>query len=143
MVARPKVQALVNEMRDAWVESYIQLISNISVPVVLLWFSKREPEYDESYQSVGKLLGDYPQLVNREMVDKVVVHAENYVHCVTNRGAPQILRSRFTGDPITVETAMDREDLASAPWSTNHYYPTPEMHQDVSKQLVEVCKSLL
>jgi Domain of unknown function (DUF6473) len=116
--ARPVVRALVEEIRAAWVESYVQLIESISVPVVLFWFSKRESEYALNFKNVGNTLGEYPQLINREMVEEIRGHCEGYVECVSLPGVRQGLFSRTSGEPVTVNPANNRMDLETAPWRT-------------------------
>src|SRR5437773_8852640 len=50
--------------------------------------------------------------------------------CVSSRGIPQPLISRFTGTPTTIE---GRRDL-NARWDgSNAYYPSPEMHLDAAQ----------
>ena len=65
------------------------------------------------------------------MLAEVRPHAQAYVECVTTRGSPQQLRSRFTGVAIT------------GPEAENHYYPSPEMHEDAARALQEICPRLL
>ena len=141
--ARPEVRALVKEIRQNWVDSYLQLIERLTVPIILLWFSKRAPDYSEKYGSVAGIFGAYPQLVNREMADKLREHCEEYVECTTTRGIPQTLISRFTGQAVVVETARDRSDLESAPWSVNSYYPSPEMQEDAAAAVLAAARSII
>jgi hypothetical protein len=140
--ARPRARAIVNEIRAAWVASSLQLLERIEVPVVLFWFSKRPPEYLESYATAGRLLGEFPHLVTRQMLDEIRPHASDYTECVSHRGSPQKLVSRFTGELVTVSPANDRPDLAVEPWTENHYYPSPEMHEDAARALQATCTRL-
>lgn len=131
------VKRIVRETRDTWVASYKRLLSLLRVPTVLLWLSVRDPDYDESYDSVGEMFGHFPHLVNREMVDVVASCCDAYVLCVSARGRPQQLTSRFTGRPTRVVVPD------GPPWHENAYYPTPEMHQDAATLLTPVCQKLL
>jgi hypothetical protein len=141
MLRGRKVKHIVEETRAAWVASYRTLLSRIKVPVILLWFSKRRPDYVENCRSVGDLFGEFPQLVNAEMVSKVREMCGRYVECVTGRGSPQPLFSRFSGAPVTVDPARDRPDFGGGPaWTHNCYYPSPEMHEDAAKALLGDCK---
>jgi hypothetical protein len=140
LTARPRAQALIEEIRGAWVESNLALLARIEAPVVLFWFSKRAPAYHESYGSARKLFGEFPHLVTPAMLDALRPHVAAYVECVSDRGSPQRLVSRFTGAPVTVSPADDRPDLAGKrPWAENHYYPSPEMHEDGAGALRDVC----
>jgi uncharacterized protein DUF6473 len=136
--SRERVQAIVAETRDNWVDSYSRLLDAIEVPTILFWFSTRSPDYEESYSSnIYAFFGEYPQLVNRSMVGRVRSLGDDYVECISSRGLPQRLYSRFTGKPISV---MHRDDLGGGWQEFNPYYPSPEMHADAADALVEACR---
>jgi len=143
-LGRPALRRVVEETRRAWVESCRELIRIIDRPTVLLWFSKRTPDYPTDFTTLGRLFGEFPQLVTREMVEEVAALCTEYVECVTDRGSPQPLFSRFTGQAVTVSPAGDRADLAKERnWTHNRYYPSPEMHEDAAMMLEPVCRRLL
>jgi hypothetical protein len=143
-LAAPRVRRIVEETRASWIDSYRRLLGAIRVPKVLFWFATREPEYVEGYGSVGALFGEFPQLVNAGMVAEVRGMCDGYVACVTRRGSPQRLASRFTGRPVTVDPSLDRPDLrGSRPWTHNRYYPSPQMHEDAASALSATCRLLL
>lgn len=142
MIARPRAEALVTEIRAAWVDSMQALLDRIEVPVILLWFSKRTPDYRESYANARRLFGEFPHLVTPAMLAPLRGRVAAYVECVSDRGSPQPLVSRFTGQPVSVDTARDRPDLAGKPWTANHYYPSPEMHEDAAAALIGACRAL-
>jgi hypothetical protein len=144
LVAKPKLRRLISETRRLWIESYLRLLADIKVPTVLFWFSKRHPHYRERYRTVHSLFGEFPQLVNADMVGRLAPSFGSYVECVSDRGSPQLLRNRFTGEPTTVDPSMDRQDLATQlPWTHNRYYPSPEMHEDARSALIDTCRALL
>jgi hypothetical protein len=116
---------------------YKQLLSCIKVPKILLWLASRPPRYAQGWDSLAKLFGEFPQLVNAEMVAEVRSYCEHYVECVTKRGIPQPLIDRFTGAPTTVS-----DPWSSTPWVKNWYYPSPEMHEDAASALGPVCQLL-
>ena len=111
------------------------------VTSVLFWFSKRNPDYKTSYVDLTSMFGEFPQLVNAKMIKKVKEHCDYYVQCVSKRGVPQPLISRFTGKPVTIDLSKDREDFKGI-WHNNPYYPSPQMHEDAVLTLEEVCRSL-
>lgn len=143
VVARPhwRVPGLVREVQSEWVRSSLALIEKIDVPVVLLWFSQRSPAYRQKYGTAETTLGEYPHLVTPQMLEMLRPKVAGYVECVSRRGSPQPLVSRFTGKPTTVTPANDRTDLGGAVWHTNQYYPSPEMHEDVAALLGDYLKS--
>lgn len=137
LAVRPRARAIVRDLRESWVESSLALIRQINVPVVLFWYSKRTPAYAESYSTYSQLFGEFPHMVTPEMLDQLKPHVSSYVEAVTDRGSPQPLFNRFTGAPTTVNPVNDRPDLKTPPWSENLYYPSPEMHIDAARALVE------
>ncbi len=126
---RDRLKRIVAETRRNWVESYRKLLEGITVPRILLWFSTRRPRYTEDYRSLESLFGEFPQLVNGEMVAQIRGFCDHYVECVTARGYPHRLTSRFTGQPVTVV------DDWGGKWTENWYYPSPEMHLDAADKL--------
>lgn len=140
---RPRLQKVVEETRQNWVKCFKELLGAIRVPTVLFWFSKRQPNYTADPRTVNGLFGEFPQLVTAQMVEAIRSLGPAYVECVTRRGSPQPLVSRFTGEPVTVSPANDRPDLGKVVWKENLYYPSPEMHQDGALSLSPVCRRLL
>ncbi len=143
VAVRRRIEPLVNEIREAWVESHRRLLANLTVPVVLFWFSKRSTDYAQSYSDVAGVFGQFPQMVNTAMIDAIRPLCHSYVECVSERGSPQPLRSRFTGEPVEVDPANDRADLGFGTWTHNRYYPSPEMHEDAAESLASTCSDLL
>jgi hypothetical protein len=118
------VEAIVAETRANWTRSFSRLLEAIQVPTILYWFSQRPPDYEQSLSDVQALFGQYPQLVNRAMIEEIRGLSDDYVECVSARGVPQRLFSRFTGEPK----------------GANSYYPSPEMHADGADALAEACR---
>lgn len=135
------VRSLIAETRRNYVNEYIELIRAIRAPIILFWFSRRTADYTEIYvrgvdRASGGFLGDFPQLVNSAVLERVRAHVKNYVECVTSRGMPQLLRNRTTGEVV---------DLGIAPRYPGHnnYYPSPEMHEDAAAMLESGVRCLL
>jgi hypothetical protein len=126
------IKKIVNETRESWVESYTKLLRQIYIPKVLFWFSTRKPNYTEGYDSVNKLFGEFPHLVNAEMVNSIKPDCDEYVECISSRGLPHSLTNRFSGNPTTVEETW------GGIWRENWYYPSPEMHEDAAELLFQI-----
>lgn len=142
-ITERKVRRVVGETRLAWIESHRALLARLEVPTVFFWFSKRHPAYAESFKNRTTLFGEFPQLVNPEMVAAVRELCDHYVECVTDRGSPQPLVSRFSGERVTADPALDRPDFGGELWTHNFYYPSPEMHHDAAEALVPVCERIV
>ncbi len=131
----PRSRTVVSETRQLWIENHENWLKRIEVPKVLLWFSQRQPEYEEGYLSVSQLFAAFPQLINQQCIEAIKPEFDEYVECVTSRGFPHKLISRFTGKPTTVDPSNDRADLGGETWTHDNYYPSPEMHEDAAQAL--------
>lgn len=148
----PHARRLLRESRSTYIRDFKALMDLITVPKILLWFSERKPSYMPRYDSAGWLLGRFPHLVNEKMVGNLSQLADRYVECVSNRGLPQPLISRFSGGPVTVDLRADKKpldgtsgetaSLYEGTWETNAYYPSPEMHEDAANVLEASCRDL-
>jgi len=131
---------IVAETRANYVQSMTELLDAITVPKVLFWFSVRAPEYREQWRlPIHRLFGDFPQLVNREMVDQLRSHSDRYVECVSRRGLPQPLPGPIlSGAPGTPPLPPGAEAKTE-----NRYYPSPEMHEEAAALLIPEVRALL
>jgi hypothetical protein len=134
---RTVLARVVQETRDNWIASYRRLLDEMTAPSVLFWFSSRRPDYWQSADSVAGLFGEFPQLVNGEMVRTLGSRCDAVVSCVSRRGLPQTLRDYRTGERVTV-----RDEWTATPWEVNSYYPSPEMHEDAADALEGPCRRL-
>ena len=136
---------LVAETRRLYVKEFIQLLKKITVPKVLLWFSKRSPDYKESYENIFKLFSNFPHLVNRPMIEALRPHCDAYVEHVDAAGLPQPLINRHTQQPAAIVRPrayqQGKVQLKSSTMTQNIYYPSPEMHRNVAEKLIPVCRN--
>jgi hypothetical protein len=135
------VRRIVAETRSNFVRYSRELLAKIDVPTILFWFARRTPDYPEGYSDVGELLGHYPQLVDASTMAQLKPHADEYVESVTERGLPQPLFDRITGEPTTMQDT--NEELGGRIHTHNFYYPSPEMHEDAAAALMETARSML
>jgi len=139
-----RVRAVVEETRENWVRHFVELLKLVRVPRILFWFSKRSPTYGESYDRVESLFGEFPQMVNQAMIDAVRGHTDSYVECISSAGSPQLLRSRFTGQPTMVDMGDALAHAQKGQLSAyNSYYPSPEMHEAAAQALEVGCREWL
>jgi hypothetical protein len=131
---------IVIETREAYLRNMERLLDLIRPPKILLWFSVREPDYQESYEMpLPRLFGDFPHLVNRPMVDRLRTRCDIYVECVSRRGLPQLIFDRDTVGDSTANGSHAPENIIAR----NQYYPSPEMHEDAATLLAPACRELL
>jgi len=140
LLRRDYAKKIIAETRQNWVNNYKRLLKEIKVPKIVFWFSKRNTAYKENYKDVWHLFGEFPQLVNADMVNEIKRYSNEYVECISERGTPQLLISRFTGKPAEINHATLDKDIVWRDWKYNDYYPSPEMHIDAANVLESVCR---
>jgi Domain of unknown function (DUF6473)/Sulfotransferase family len=131
-----KMREAINETRAHWLAEMGNLLDRIVVPKLLFWFSVRTPAYVEGFNDVDALLGDYPQFVTDEMIEKLKPKVQAYIECVGKQGLPNALRDAKSGEPVAV-----------FPWqpkpSFNYYYPSAEMHVAAAEVLAPALRGLV
>lgn len=132
--SRRTVTRIVRETRDNYERGSIRLLERIRPPTILFWFSKRTPDYRDDYSTHHSLMGEFPQLVNRRMIDTIRSHANAYVECVSTRGLPQ----RLWAADQRINGAILEDGVLH-----NRYYPSPEMHVEATDLLESPCRELL
>lgn len=138
-----RVREVVEETRRNYLRDMIRLLGDISPPKILFWFSIRRPEYQEAYElPVWKLWGAFPQFVNRQMVETLQEHSDDYVECVSNKGLPQPLFDK-SGKPTTITYGYSLLKPEVVTETHNRYYPSPEMHEEAARLLGPVCRKYL
>lgn len=125
------VKRIVEETRDSWVGHYRDLLSAITVPKVVHWFSTVTPYRADDYSNMWKLFGPFPQLVNGRMISRIRPFCNAYVETVCRLGLPQPL---WAAEREIGGTEMRNGKLF------NNYYPTPEMHEAAARDLLPICR---
>jgi hypothetical protein len=128
------VRRVVDETRDSYVAEMLELIRRIRSPKILFWMSTRPPEYVEDWTSPWGVMGAFPQLINRTVVDHLAVACEAFVECVTDTGLPQPLWP--AGEQVLGTELRDG-------MLYNTYYPSPAMHVVAADHLEPVCREIL
>lgn len=124
---------LRTEARVNYVAEMNALLDRIRVPVILLYWSTRGPDYADGVDSIGSYWGEFPHFVNSAVIAQVRERADRYVEAVTKRGLPQPIVDR-AGRPL-VMWPEDRFPGVQQR-SHNHYYPAPEMHEDAAEAVI-------
>jgi hypothetical protein len=128
------VREIVDETRENYVRGFSELLRRIRPPKILLWLSKRSPDYQEDYSMHFGILGDFPQLVTAAMLERIQAHADALVSCVSRSGLPQRL--------WPAERQIDGTQIRDGAL-VNQYYPSPEMHEKAARDLAPVCGRLV
>jgi Domain of unknown function (DUF6473) len=136
---------IIAETRENYVRSMTQLFDAIVKPKILLWFSVRKPDYQEELtSSLHRLWAEFPQLVNRPMMDQLQNRCDLYVECVSRRGMPQPIPPTEWAELRNLRNPLDFPSQEPKIVKTeNRYYPSPEMHQDAAELLIPACRKLL
>lgn len=128
------VTAILEETRDNYVRRFSDLLVKLRPPTIIFWFSTRPPDYREDFSSPWTVLGEFPQLINRRVIDAVRTRSTSYVECISRTGLPQIL---WEADQAIDGTNLEGGRLV------NRYYPSPQMHEEAAAALEPVCRALL
>lgn len=127
------IKEMVQETRQAYLQSMRRLLGMIRGKKVLMWFSERQPAYTLSFDSVPGLFGKFPQLVDQALVETLALDADGYVECVTDRGMPFKIRTPRDGKPYP----------RNIPSGINRNYPSQEMHDDAARALGDFLSDFL
>jgi hypothetical protein len=111
--------------RNSWLKKNIYRFDVIEKVAQSNKFIKRVLNRFDLLEPLGSL-GEFPHMVNEEMIGKIRAFSDFYVECVTKTGLPQVL--------------VDRQGKIVG---KNGYYHSPEMHEQASELLYPVCKSIL
>lgn len=141
----------VAETRLSWLESTCKLIEAVKVPVIFLWYSMREPDYEIDWKELCEQKGqldhegsptgvlhclwsDQHHMVDGPTASAAAAQCSDEARCISNRGMSAVLMNRHTGQPIDsanyVDKGLEYMPLASG---RNDYYPSAEMHQDAAE----------
>jgi hypothetical protein len=135
-ISKQVILELVNESRAIWVAQMIQLREAIKPKCIFFWFSKRSPKYEIHFGAPELVFGEFPQLIDEGCFKAADQIFDGTAICVTDRGSPQPLISRFTGRPHILNPAFKHP-------TSNAYYPSPEMHEDAASALEPIIRSLI
>ena len=137
------VSDVVAETKRNYTVDMVKLLNDIRPPKILFWLSVRTPEYvEEIALPIWKFWGAFPQFVDREIVEALTPHCDEYVECVSSLGLPQRLFDK-TGKPTTISHSYSITDKIVYTDTHNNYYPSPEMHEEAAKRLSPTCAKLL
>lgn len=141
---REVVPQLIAESLESWRASYRRLIGQITVPVVLFYFSTKPEDEQVNYQATTRdeFYGSFPQFVDMPAVRDIADLCQHFVECRSARGFPHPLVSRFTGEPVKVDFGALHASMGEEVHAMNDYYPSPEMHEDALAALAPVIRSL-
>lgn len=132
-VDEQRFRLVENEIKNAWIGRTLTLIGTLTVPVILLWLSERQPGeavMDEAEPHFLKA----PHFVDAAMVEAATTAADGYAECVSAEGLPQDLTR--SGEPVLFRAS-------GQPILANLRYPSPEMHARAAERLVPEVERLL
>ena len=112
-----------------YVELYRRLRTAIERPILLVWISHREPDAWNPESLLQELdWGDFPQLIGREVYEKVASLFEEQIKIVTGSSSEQPL-SRVTGRPCPYFGSQKNMHTEF------HYYPASAHHLQLASTL--------
>lgn len=138
---RQRAPAYVAQNVASWREAYRDLLARITVPVILFFFSYRRDDETTDFEAadVMTFYGAFPQFIGIDEVKWLAGQCHGYAECRSKRNFGHELISRFTGKPVEINFA-DLHPSATERTQHNHYYPSPEMHQDAVAPLEQAIR---
>ncbi|HEX3664262.1 MAG TPA: DUF6473 family protein [Rhizomicrobium sp.] len=134
---REKAKELVLRWNESYFKLYERLRDLIGRPTILLWVSCRAPDDwspETLLTSEDMDTGDFPQLVGRELYNKVAeIFPANLEYI--NSDNVEFPRSRVTGQRCPHLGSNDTKDKVQ-------YYLSSESHRQVALELVPLAKEL-
>jgi|SRR5215831_2353592 len=139
-----QISQVVAEFQRCYIESMVALISAFQPrPVVLFWVSVQPPPGQVMTSgSADDILGEFPQLVSADMIERIRPHATAYVECVTSEGLPRPIVDA-AGKPSSFILDYRLSDRRTYEVRCDSYYPSPQMHTTAAACLAPVIRSLL
>lgn len=119
------------DMVEKYINGYLNISKYLKVPKILLWFSGKPCRSMSG--SILEEAGGFPELIHRDIVERIKPFYDYYVEYGTKPGLPQRLMDKATGLPCANQDGL----------KYNTKYPSPEMHQAVSELLLPYCERIL
>ncbi|MBL8754690.1 MAG: hypothetical protein JNK15_15405, partial [Planctomycetes bacterium] len=126
------LQRVVHETRDDWAVGMRHIARSLPVPTVLSWLSARTPDYTIDWRSDHGVLNTFPQLLDRDVIERVRPEFTAYCECVCAEGLPQ----RLWPASAPIDGAVLRDG-----WLWNEYYPSQRAHDAAAAQLLPVLRA--
>ena len=141
---RDKAPAYVAESLENWRHRYRDLLAKIKVPVIFFYFAFKPLDEPVKYAATNfdDFILPFPQFVDGRSVEELAKLCDTYVECRSTRNFNHPLTSRFTGKQVEVDLGDLLPHLRGHKVGTNHYYPSPEMHEDGARVLVDAVRGL-
>jgi len=130
-----ELKSVLTGIQTNYMAEMNELLKQIEIPKVLVWFSQRSPDFEFSAEP-DEFSGGYPHFVDRKMFDRLALACDASVEIVSVKGLPSDLLDRATGEPV--EIFLDEDNPAQ-----NTYYPSQEMHDELAAALVPVVRGML
>ncbi|WP_299146889.1 DUF6473 family protein [uncultured Tateyamaria sp.] len=122
LVSPDRFQAVLDELRAAWIARMRLVLSQITGKTILLWASEHTPE------EIGTDIDADPAFVTRDMLDAVIPLATKYAEVVA---APRDVEARTEGMVFSELEAPAAKMMLG-----------PQMHRDIADMLVPLLKSI-
>lgn len=125
----------LQQVRAAWVKENERLAARITVPTVFLWFADREPAYQATLsKGIRGISESFPQMIDDTALEAASQAFDYTAICTSQRGRPhRILKD---GKPVMIQIGTKILDH-------NHYYPSPEMHEDAAAAIAPAIEKIL
>lgn len=129
--SRQEAIRLTRTWQINYVSSMTRLLGLIRVPSILAWVSEREPkEWSIDHMEEASDFGEFPHLVDEDMMRKITGHCAAFVSVTRDDGLPHKFVSRFSGKNCPII----KPDGGLA-WK-NGYYCSSKAGEELSRQIL-------
>lgn len=136
-----KLAEIREQTQDRYVAEYRELAERITVPKILLYFSVRTPGKLEVCGNLGQYWGAFPHFVDTDVLARIKGFFTDYVEVVSNRGMPQTIINKFTGEEVLLWDEASFPNIRYR--SHNLYYPSPQMQLDAALATLEPLRAVM
>ncbi|HEY1614810.1 MAG TPA: DUF6473 family protein [Rhizomicrobium sp.] len=133
---RAEIAKQIADVKSNWCRSYLELIGKIRVPTILVWVSSREKNYDLSCESAEQVLGEFPHLITPAELATIESADRPLVGRTFAGNINQMLLDYTSRKPVVVFNKANFEGRPDWSRAFNVYYPTPEMHRSVARDII-------
>lgn len=134
-LSKEEIGLLLKETKDAWIKDYKELASEIKVPKILFYFSKKRlsPFENFSAESIKDIYRGFPRMVDKDMVFSVKDCFNGYAKTIV----PEDLIKqpvKEDKDPLNQNKAEGFNDI---------YYLSQQAHNLAVDNLKPICKKIM
>jgi hypothetical protein len=130
------VRRQVHEARTNWANAYRELLGLIRVPILCVWIEQADEAAAAADIARKGLLGGFPHLITEEEIRVFEEARVEIVKIALGHHPAQLLVDYPTKMPVEIFNAGSFPTRPDWSRRMNTYYPSPEMHEKIARDIV-------